>query len=160
PISRAPRRRSSARPTNVLSSAGRLPGTPSRPIATPRPKPVPHAHKSAPVPSLTRTSHKPATSIPRATGNQPSPTSRPAPTPRPQPPPRRLPRAPRPAQPPGEPGASCCSEPPPAATRYRVCRMADPLELGRGQSLVVYHHADRTAAVEEQARRRLGDIAR
>ncbi len=31
---------------------------------------------------------------------------------------------------------------------------------GRGQSLVVYHHADRTAAVEEQARRRLGDIAR
>jgi hypothetical protein len=31
---------------------------------------------------------------------------------------------------------------------------------GRGQSLVVYHHADRTAAVEEQARRRLADIAR
>ena len=30
----------------------------------------------------------------------------------------------------------------------------------RGQSLVVYHHADRTATVEEQARRRLGDIAR
>lgn len=32
--------------------------------------------------------------------------------------------------------------------------------VGRGQSLVVYHHADRTAAVEEQARHRLGDIAR
>lgn len=31
---------------------------------------------------------------------------------------------------------------------------------GRGQSLVVYHHADRTAAVEEQARRRLCDLAR
>ena len=31
---------------------------------------------------------------------------------------------------------------------------------GRDQSLVVYHHADRTAAVEEQARRRLDDIAR
>jgi len=31
---------------------------------------------------------------------------------------------------------------------------------GRGQSLVVYHHADRSAAVEEQACRRLGDIAR
>jgi hypothetical protein len=31
---------------------------------------------------------------------------------------------------------------------------------GRGQSLVVYHHADRTAAIEEQARRRLHDIAR
>jgi hypothetical protein len=31
---------------------------------------------------------------------------------------------------------------------------------GRGQSLIVYHHADRTAAVQEQARRRLGDIAR
>ena len=31
---------------------------------------------------------------------------------------------------------------------------------GRGQSLVVYHHADRTAAVEAQARRRLGDLAR
>jgi hypothetical protein len=30
----------------------------------------------------------------------------------------------------------------------------------RGQSLVVYHHTDRTATVEEQARRRLGDIAR
>jgi hypothetical protein len=31
---------------------------------------------------------------------------------------------------------------------------------GRGQSLVVYHHADRSATVEEQARRRLDDIAR
>jgi len=31
---------------------------------------------------------------------------------------------------------------------------------GRGQSLVVYHHADRTATIEEQARLRLGDIAR
>jgi hypothetical protein len=30
----------------------------------------------------------------------------------------------------------------------------------RGQSLVVYHHADRTATVDEQARRRLADIAR
>jgi hypothetical protein len=30
----------------------------------------------------------------------------------------------------------------------------------RGQSLVVYHHADRTATVEEQAHRRLADIAR
>ena len=30
----------------------------------------------------------------------------------------------------------------------------------QGQSLVVYHHADRSASVEEQARRRLADIAR
>jgi hypothetical protein len=30
----------------------------------------------------------------------------------------------------------------------------------RGQSLVVYHHADRSATVEEQVRRRLDDIAR
>jgi hypothetical protein len=30
----------------------------------------------------------------------------------------------------------------------------------RGQSLIVYHHADRTAAVEQQARRRLADLAR
>ena len=30
----------------------------------------------------------------------------------------------------------------------------------RGQSLIVYHHADRTAGVEQQARRRLGDLAR
>jgi hypothetical protein len=29
----------------------------------------------------------------------------------------------------------------------------------RGQSLIVYHHADRTAAVEQQARRRLADLA-
>ncbi len=29
----------------------------------------------------------------------------------------------------------------------------------RGQSLVVYHHADRTAPVDEQARRRLDDLA-
>jgi hypothetical protein len=29
----------------------------------------------------------------------------------------------------------------------------------RGQSLVVYHHADRSAAVEQQARRRLEDLA-
>lgn len=28
------------------------------------------------------------------------------------------------------------------------------------QSLIVYHHADRTAAVDEQARRRLADLAR
>jgi hypothetical protein len=31
---------------------------------------------------------------------------------------------------------------------------------GRGQSLIVYHHADRTAGVEQQARRRLADLAR
>jgi hypothetical protein len=30
----------------------------------------------------------------------------------------------------------------------------------RGQSLIIYHHADRSAPVEEQARRRLDDIAR
>ena len=30
----------------------------------------------------------------------------------------------------------------------------------RGQSLIVYHHADRTAGVEQQARRRLADLAR
>lgn len=29
----------------------------------------------------------------------------------------------------------------------------------RGQSLIVYHHADRTAGVEQQARRRLADLA-
>lgn len=29
----------------------------------------------------------------------------------------------------------------------------------RGQSLIVYHHADRSAAVEQQARRRLTDLA-
>jgi hypothetical protein len=29
----------------------------------------------------------------------------------------------------------------------------------RGQSLIVYHHADRTASVEQQARRRLTDLA-
>jgi hypothetical protein len=31
---------------------------------------------------------------------------------------------------------------------------------GRGRSLVVYHHADRTMTVEQQARRRLDDLAR
>jgi hypothetical protein len=30
----------------------------------------------------------------------------------------------------------------------------------RGQSLIVYHHADRSAAVDQQARRRLTDLAR
>ena len=30
----------------------------------------------------------------------------------------------------------------------------------RGKSLIAYHHADRTAAVEQQARRRLADLAR
>jgi hypothetical protein len=30
----------------------------------------------------------------------------------------------------------------------------------RGQSLIIYHHADRTAAVEQQARSRLEDLAR
>jgi hypothetical protein len=30
----------------------------------------------------------------------------------------------------------------------------------RGQSLIAYHHADRSAAVEQQARRRLTDFAR
>jgi hypothetical protein len=29
----------------------------------------------------------------------------------------------------------------------------------RGQSLIVYHHADRTSAIEQQARRRLEDLA-
>jgi hypothetical protein len=29
----------------------------------------------------------------------------------------------------------------------------------RGQSLIVYHHADRTAGIEQQARRRLADLA-
>jgi len=30
----------------------------------------------------------------------------------------------------------------------------------RGQSLIVYHHADRSATVDQQARRRLTDLAR
>src|SRR5262249_24004901 len=30
----------------------------------------------------------------------------------------------------------------------------------RGQSLIVYHHADRTVGVEQQARRRLADLGR
>ena len=29
----------------------------------------------------------------------------------------------------------------------------------RGQSVIAYHHADRTAAVEQQAHRRLADLA-
>jgi len=50
------------------------------------------------------------------------------------------------------------------ATQTKAVKYAYLDELaafaGRGQSLVVYHHADRSASVEEQARRRLGDIAR
>jgi len=50
------------------------------------------------------------------------------------------------------------------ATRTKAVKYAYLDELAafaeRGQSLVVYHHADRSAAVEEQAHRRLGDIAR
>ncbi len=53
---------------------------------------------------------------------------------------------------------------PASAHRTKAVKHAYLTELaafaGRGQSLIVYHHADRSAAVEQQARHRLAELGR